>query len=74
MIQNLNDETTMLTPTIKITAGKRIKWEAVPNADIYRVYRSKSPNFEANTVSFLTFVGNQTTSFKDNGFDRKESH
>lgn len=71
MIQNLNDETIMTNPVIKVTADKRIEWEAVTNADIYRIYRSRSSNFEANTVSFLTFVGNQTTSFKANGLDRE---
>ena len=70
MIQNLNDETEVAAPTIQVAAGNRIKWEAVPDADIYRIYRSRSSDFDASTVSFLTFVGGQTTSFKANGFDR----
>ena len=36
---------------------------------MYRIYRSKSFNFEIDASSFITFVGGKTTSFRDNGIN-----
>lgn len=47
------------TPSLSVTAGVRISWTAIPNAEYYRVYKNPSVNTdtfgwigESNTITF----------------------
>lgn len=62
-----NDKTS--SPIVEVAAGNLLEWERIANADMYRIYRSTSSDFETNASSFITFVGGKTTSFRDNGYD-----
>lgn len=54
---------------IKPICGKRMFWSRVPNVEMYRIYRSRTPNFKIVADTFVTFVAGNTQSFADNGFD-----
>lgn len=63
------DNDTISSPLVTVVAGNLLKWKRVTNADMYRIYRSTSPDFERDASTFITFVGGKTTSFRDNGYD-----
>lgn len=44
-------------------------WSRVPNVEMYRIYRSRTPDFKIGADTFMTFVAGNTQSFADNGFD-----
>ena len=56
-------------PMIKPICGKRMFWSRVPNVEMYRIYRSRTPDFKIGADTFVTFVAGNTQSFADNGFD-----
>lgn len=62
-----NEEEKISTPIVKAVNGKRLQWEKVSDANMYRIYRGRTSKFMADACSFVTFVGNNTTTFKDNG-------
>lgn len=43
-------------PMIKPICGKRMFWSRVPNVEMYRIYRSRTPNFKIGADTFVTFV------------------
>ena len=65
-----NELEKMPVPVIQTRHGERLQWNKVSGANVYKIYRSKTPKFAADACSFVTFVGSNTTAFRDNGFDR----
>lgn len=47
----------------------RLVWDLDPQADMYRIYRSKNVEFDCTASTFVTFVAGSTKGFRDNGFN-----
>ena len=63
------EKSEMPSPLVNVVAGNLLKWKGIVNADMYRIYRSKSSDLKVDASSFITFVSGKTTSFRDNGYD-----
>lgn len=56
------------TPTVILEDNNRLCWNKVFSANRYYIYRGTTNDFDMDTASRLTFVGGETTSFRDNGY------
>ena len=68
-VENSGNVSRLAMPMPIVKAGNLLVWNHVSGADMYRIYRSQSASFDADASSFVTFVGGNTTCFRDNGFD-----
>jgi hypothetical protein len=63
-----------LTPPAVTVAKGTLTWRETPNAHWYRIYRGRTADFLAGPDSYLTYVAQGTTAFKDleEDFDGQE--
>lgn len=58
-----------IPPVVKQIDNNRMYWTCTENAEMYRIYRAKTPDFAVGAGTFVTFVAGNTCTFADNGFD-----